>query len=201
MMDAIAAGQTFPVILIDPPWEYSVFSKKGEGRSASQHYPTMTLEQICALPIELLAEKNAHLFLWMTGPGLVRGDHVKVCEAWGFRPSSMAFVWIKTKVAFSSGNLFSFMLDEACFGKGMGHTTRQNAEFVVLCRRGSPRRKSKSIHQIIVAPRRQHSRKPDEIYRRIEAYADGPYLEVFARQQWPVWTSAGNEIDKFKVAP
>lgn len=195
MMDAVAPGQRFPVILIDPPWKYSVFSKKGEGRSASQHYPTMGLEQICALPIPDVAAKDCHLFLWTTGTHLEQA--FVMMRAWGFRYSSTAFVWVKIKQ--NAAPIFLYDFRE--FVVGMGKTTRKNCEFCLLGRKGSPRRKSRAVRELIVAPKREHSRKPDEQYERIEAYADGPYLEVFARQQWPGWTAAGNEINKFRVAP
>ena len=80
----------------------------------------------------------------------------------------------------------------------MGHTTRQNAEYVVLGRRGKPRRLCKDVHQLIIQPRREHSRKPDEFYARVERYCTGPYLELFARQRRPGWTAWGNELDKFE---
>ena len=80
----------------------------------------------------------------------------------------------------------------------MGHTTRQNAEYVVLGRRGKPRRLRKDVHQLIIQPRREHSRKPDELYARVERYCTGPYLELFARQRRPGWDCWGNEIDKFE---
>lgn len=186
---------SFAAILADPPWSYSVFSEKGKGRSAEQHYATMNLDDICALPVGSIAQKNSHLFMWVTGPCLVRGMHIPVMEAWGFTPSSDVFVWLKAKRGdFENG---CFFLDETVFSKGMGHTSRKNAEYVILGRRGSPRRLSKSIHQIIVAPRREHSRKPDEIYARIEAYTDGPYIELFARQSRQGWSSWGNQKTKF----
>lgn len=186
---------SFGAILSDPPWTYSVFSDKGKGRSAEQHYNTMSLADICALPVAPLAKRDCHLFMWVTGPCLVKGMHLPVMEAWGFKPSSDVFVWLKAKrVDFENG---CFFLDETVFAKGMGHTSRKNAEYVVLGRRGAPRRLSKAIHQIIVAPKREHSRKPDEIYDRIEAYCAGPYLEMFARQSRPGWTSWGNETRKF----
>lgn len=194
----MARDKRYGLILADPPWTYSVFSDKGKDRSAERHYSTMSLSDICALPVREWAAADAHLMMWVTGPGLVRGDHIPVMTAWGFRPSSMAFVWIKQKVGTVDQGFIGFV-DEHLFVKGMGHTTRQNAEFVVLGRRGSPRRRSKKTHQIIVAPRREHSRKPDEIYRRCEEYSDGPFLEMFARQSWDGWDAFGNETDKFKV--
>jgi N6-adenosine-specific RNA methylase IME4 len=185
----------FGAILADPPWAYSVFSEKGKGRSAERHYGTMSLTDICALPVADLAAKNAHLFLWVTGPGLVRGDHVTVMQAWGFKPSALAFVWVKSKVA--TVRQGGFFMDASLFVKGMGHTTRQNAEVVVLGRRGSPKRLRKDVGQIIVEPRREHSRKPDEVRGRITAYCAGPYLELFARESAPGWQSWGNQATKF----
>ena len=182
-----------------PPWAYSVFSEKGKARSAEAHYNTMSLSDIAALPVADVVAKNAHLFLWVTGPCLVQGQHLQIMEAWGFRPSAMAFVWIKSKVG-TIKQACSFV-DHHAFSKGMGHTTRQNAEYVVLGRRGSPKRLTKAMHQLIVSPKREHSRKPDEVYERIQDYCVGPYLEMFGRQSRPGWTVWGNESNKFDQAP
>ena len=197
--DGLSAN--YGLIVADPPWTYSVFSEKGKARSAERHYNTMTLADIKAMPVAWLAAKNCHLMMWVTGPGLVRGDHIPIMDEWGFEPSAMAFVWIKCKKRYAENGILMERLTEAMFGKGMGHTTRHNAEFVVLGRRGSPKRNRKDIHEIIVAPRREHSRKPDEIYTRCEAYADGPYLELFARQRRPGWECWGAETDKFAEVP
>ena len=188
-----------PVILADPPWTYRVFTDAGKGRSAEQHYDCMSLDDICGLPVADVAAKNCHLFLWCTGPGLVAGQPQQVCRAWGFAPSAMAFVWVKSKRD-AERQAKVCGIDHRLFAMGMGHTTRQNAEFVLLGRRGSPRRRSRSVHQIVVAPRQEHSRKPDEVYGRIETYADGPYLELFARQAWPDWTAWGDQVGRFEAA-
>ena len=112
-------------------------------------------------------------------------------------PPQPAFVWIKpNRKAFANGGFF---LDETLFAKGMGHTTRQNAEYVVLGRRGKPRRLRKDVHQLIIQPRREHSRKPDELYARVERYCTGPYLELFARQRRPGWTAWGNETRQVRT--
>ena len=186
----------YAAIVADPPWSYACFSEKGMARSADRHYVTMAADAIEQSPVGELAACHAHLFLWITGPFLVRGMHLPVMRAWGFEPSSTAFVWIKPKrKAFANGGFF---LDEALFAKGLGHTTRQNAEYVVLGRRGKPRRLCKDVHQLIIQPRREHSRKPDEFYARVERYCTGPYLELFARQRRPGWDCWGNEIDKFE---
>jgi len=156
----------------------------------------MAADAIEQLPVGGLAACHAHLFLWITGPFLARGMHLPVMRAWGFEPSSTAFVWIKpNRKAFANGGFF---LDETLFAKGMGHTTRQNAEYVVLGRRGKPRRLCKDVHQLIIQPRREHSRKPDEFYARVERYCTGPYVELFSRQRRPGWTAWGDELDKFE---
>ena len=192
----------YGAIVVDPPWAYTVFSDKGKGRSAERHYATAGTEWICGLPVGDLATKNAHLFLWITGPLLVRGDHVRVLNAWGFQPSAMAFVWLKAKRgAYEQSDAF-FRADASAFVKGMGHTTRQNAEFVVLGRRGSPKRCTKAMHQLIVEPRREHSRKPEQFRALVETYVgpDVRIAELFARSTRPGWDCWGNEVDKFGAA-
>jgi hypothetical protein len=116
-------------------------------------------------------------------------------DAWGFRYSSVAFTWVKTNP--KAPVLF---LDHRSFHIGLGHTTRKNAEFCLLGRRGSPKRLSKAVRELIIAPRREHSRKPEEAYARIEQFCAGPRLELFGRQTrlgWEVW---GNEATKFDAA-
>ncbi len=192
----------FDVVCADPPWSYEVFSDKGKGRSAERHYETQGLDWICSLPVADRVARDAHCFLWITGPCLVRGDHTRVLEAWGFRPSAMAFVWIKSKKDAGQARLFALPVSAADFVKGMGHTTRQNAEFVILGRRGSPKRACKAVHQIIVEPRREHSRKPEVFRDRVETYAgpDARILELFARSTRPGWTSWCNETSKYDEA-
>lgn len=190
----------YGLILADPPWSYSVFSDKGKDRSAEKHYDTMTVGEIARIPVASVAAKDCHLMMWVTGPEMARGGHVKVMEGWGFRPSALAFVWLKNKIGTKAPIILNEPLTESAFVKGMGHTTRQNAEYVVLGRRGSPRRISKAVHQVIIEPRREHSRKPDQIYDRCEEYATGPYLEMFARQPRAGWDCWGNQTDKFEAA-
>jgi N6-adenosine-specific RNA methylase IME4 len=186
----------YTAIVADPPWSYACFSEKGMARSADRHYVTMAADAIEQLPVSELAACHAHLFLWIPGPFLVRGMHLPIMRVWDFEPFSIAFVWIKpTRKAFANDGFF---LDETLFAKGMGHTTRQNAEYVVLGRRGKPCRLRRDVHQLIIQPRREHSRKPDEFYARVERYGTGPFLELFARERRPGWTAWGNETDKFE---
>lgn len=148
----------------------------------------MTLDDISTLPVTELARVDCHLFLWATGPCLRHALHVM--EAWGFKYSAMGFVWVKLNKR--APVLF---WDSPSFFMGMGHTTRQNAEFVLLGRKGSPKRKSKAVRQLLVAPRGEHSQKPEEIQDRIEAYADGPYCELFARRARPGWDCWGDQLN------
>lgn len=179
------------LIYADPPWQHKTWSDKGlDGRP--QHYKRMTIKEICDMPVSECAANDCHLFMWTTGPHLEQA--FKVIKAWGFRYSGMGFVWIKLNK--NSPELFITLND---LFMGGGYTTRKNAEFCLLARKGSPKRLSKSVHEVIVSPRREHSRKPEEARRRIEQYAPGPYLELFAREQKPGWTAWGNEVEKFNV--
>jgi N6-adenosine-specific RNA methylase IME4 len=158
---------SFGAILADPPFHFRVRSAKGEGRSASKHYRTMTFDEIAALPVRELAADNCWLFLWTPTPMLPWG--LDLISAWGFKYSGTAFCWVKLN---KSGKGFF---------TGLGFTTRKNIELCLLGRRGSPRRNARDVHELILAPRREHSRKPDEQYERIVRFCNGPYLELFAR--------------------
>jgi len=186
--------EKFGVISIDPPWHFRsrAPSQNPESeRSPQKHYPTMDIDRIEALPIKQLALPDCFVFLWITGPLLVLGVHNRLFRAWGVRPSSTAFVWIKTFPTFDMDRLRSTPLLEHDLHTGMGFTTRQNAEYVMLGRIGSPSRARADIRQVIVSNRAEHSRKPAEYYRRVSHYAHGPYLDMFAGAERPGWTSFG----------
>ena len=172
----------YSVVLADPPWAYRVWSKQGAGRSAESHYPTMRLEEICALPVGDITAKDSALFMWATFPNLP--DAFKVIEAWGFRYATVAFCWVKRNKK-SPG-----------FFVGMGHWTRANAEICLLATKGHPKRVSKSVRQIIDTPIERHSQKPDEARQRIvELMGDVPRIELFARERADGWDAWGNEVD------
>jgi N6-adenosine-specific RNA methylase IME4 len=175
-------GGRYGAILADPGLSFEAYSFKGEGRSPQKHYRCTPFDELCALPVAALAAENCFLFLWvpLRSVNLV----TPLMQAWGFAFSGSAFVWAKQN---KNGGWFM----------GNGYGTRHNAEVCWLGRRGKPQRQSKGVRELIVAPRREHSRKPDEIYRRIEALCTGPYLELYARQQWPGWTCVGDESERF----
>ena len=172
----------YGIIYADPPWHYRVYSKKGAGRSAESHYPTMTIEEIQALPVSELADKECALLMWITFPLLK--ESLSVLSACGFKFKTIAFVWIKQNR--KSDSLFW----------GMGYWTRANAEFCVLATKGKPKRMAKNVHQVIVSHIEEHSKKPDEARRRIvRLMGDLPRIELFARQKSAGWDVWGNEVE------
>ena len=172
----------YSIIYADPPWRYEVYSKKGLGRSAESHYPTMALEDIQALPVGELANMDCILFMWTTIPLLK--DCFSVMKAWGFEYKTVGFVWIKQNR--KSDSLFW----------GMGHWTRANAEFCMLATKGRPKRKSAGVHQVIISHIEEHSKKPDIVrHRIIELVGDLPRVELFAREKADGWDAWGNEVD------
>lgn len=182
----------FSCVLADPPWRFASNSVAKPGRNAFGHYDCMPLADIAALPVADLLAENSILFMWITGPFLALGAHIPIMKAWGFKPSGMGFVWIKLNP--NAPGLFMVRQDLAMGG---GFTTRKNAEYCLIGKRGKSVRLDASVHEVIIAPRRQHSRKPDEVFTRIERYCAGPRLEMFARESRDGWSSFGNQATKF----
>lgn len=171
----------YDVILADPPWDFETWSENGNGRSACQHYKTMSFEDICSLSVQDIAAENSVLFMWVTGPCLEYG--LEVIEAWDFEYKTQAFVWVKT----NPRGIGIFM--------GNGYYTRANAELCLLATRGEPLPvAAHDVSQIILSPVREHSRKPDEQYTKIERLYPGKrYVELFARRARPGWKTWGLE--------
>ena len=167
----------YAVLYADPPWHFEVYNEEsGVERAAGNHYPTMSLEDICALPVLSLATPDAVLFMWTTAPHLRESFDVLV--AWGFEYKTN-IVWMKDKI-------------------GLGYFVRNQHELLLVATRGdmpspSPANRPPSV---ISAPRREHSRKPDEAYALIERmYPELPRIELFARQTRPGWARWGNEVE------
>lgn len=196
-------GRTFDAICADPPWQFRSRNAKqvvnpAEGRAIERHYATMTPAEIRALPVADLAKRDCHLFLWTTGPHLQNA--FATMESWGFKYSGVGFTWCKLARRYEEDSPQMF-IGPADFHVGMGYTTRKNTEICLLGRRGSPKRASASVRELIVAPVREHSRKPDTFRRRVDEYV-GPgasVVELFARSQWPGWQAWGNETQKFEA--
>lgn len=191
-MRALPGQGTYACLWADPPWHHQTYTAKGQTRRApSRHYDTLSIAEICALPVGELAAKDAHLFLWTTQPHLELS--FEVLRAYGFKYSSVHTHWIKLNPR-AAGKLF---IQEADFSMAMGFTTRKNVEYLVLGRRGQPKRLVKNQRDWIMAARREHSRKPDVSFVRVEAYCPGPRVELFSRAGRDGWVTWGKESTKF----
>lgn len=186
-----AKNTHYRAMVIDPPWKFS-----GGVKGRPQHYARMTDAEIASLPIARLAHPDgAFLFVWVTSPMAERFWH-KVAPSWksqGWRYSGRAFLWVKMNKA--GGKPLFFHRDS--FFTGHGFTTRKNAEDVLLFKRGRPKRLRRDVRELIIAPRREHSRKPDEMYERVEVFGAGPYIDIFGRCSRKGWDVVGNEATKF----
>jgi N6-adenosine-specific RNA methylase IME4 len=151
-----------------------------------RHYKCLPMATLATLPVADVAARDAFLFFWTTGPLLAIGANIPVMRAWGFEPSAIGFDWAKLNP--NAPTMF-FSERDFCFGGGL--TTRANLEYVVLGRRGSPKRRAADVRKLVIAPRGKHSEKPDEVYRRIERFCAGPRLEPFAREHRQGW---GDEL-------
>lgn len=184
----------YGVIYADPAWTFTTRSDKGKERSPEQHYQCMTLEDIKALPVSNLATKNCVLLMWVIDTHLPMA--LDVMTAWGFTYKTKGFNWVKLN---QDGSPFT----------GMGFWTRANPEDCLygtindaeedclLGTKGRPQRIAKDVRRLVMSPRREHSRKPDEIRDEIERLVDGPYVELFARETKPGWCSWGNQTNLF----
>lgn len=186
----------YPVIVADPPWDFTTYSDKAQ-RSAKKHYGVMPTGDIARLDVAAWAAADAILLLWATWPNLL--DAIRVGSAWGFTYKTLGFVWLKRTSTASTWHM------------GLGYYTRANSEPCLLFTRGATLpRQSMGVHQIIddnaprqltlfentlVAPIRRHSEKPPAFYEAVESLVAGPYLSIFERKDRPGWKMLGNEID------
>lgn len=173
----------YRALLIDPPWDFD----GGGDRNARNHYPCMSVDEIAALPVGQLAQRDCAVFLWITDPFLMEG--ARVLNAWGFRYVSVAFHWAKLNKRADS------------YFMGTGYGTRANVETCLLGMCGDvglP--KARDVRRLVVERLREHSRKPDRVRGDIERLYDGPYAELFARSSRPGWDSWGDQVEKFDTA-
>jgi N6-adenosine-specific RNA methylase IME4 len=170
----LPTDRKYPVLYVDPPWTFDVFSEAGQEKAPENHYPCMSLTDICALPIPELATDDAILFLWATVPHMF--ESAKVLEAWGFEYKS-SFVWVKDKI-------------------GCGYYNRNQHEVLLVATRGNIPAPAPSdrVPSVVHADRGRHSEKPDRFYDIIEGYYPSlPRIELFAREARPGWAFWGNQ--------
>jgi N6-adenosine-specific RNA methylase IME4 len=190
----------YGAIAADPPWRFKSYAPPqlqpwNTRRDNERHYSTMSFEELAALPVaDLAAPQGCHLFLWT--PGCFLPHALALIKAWGFKYSTRAFTWLKTEDTWCPGD----PLMEADLYGGLGLTVRHQTEIVLLARRGNCRRQAKDVRELILAPRREHSRKPNEFFARVERYCAGPYVDLFARERRPGWAAWGDEVTKFECA-
>lgn len=172
----------YGLIYADPPWRFANYSAKGEAKNPVAHYPCMRFDDIARLPVSRLAAPDCAMVMWATAPLLDKA--IALLGLWGFTFKS-AGAWAKQT---STGNAWAF---------GTGYVFRSAAEFYLVGTIGKPRVQSRSIRNLVVAPTREHSRKPDRLLTDIEALYAGPRVELFARQRRPGWDAWGNDVDRF----
>ncbi len=182
-VDIFNTDKKYMIIYADPPWAYKVWSNKGNGRSAESHYNTMKIEEIINMKdtIQKISDENCVLFLWVTFPCLLEG--LRTLKEWGFKYKTCGFTWVKrNKVS-----------DTWFFG--LGHWTRANAELCLIATKGTIKRVSSKVPQIVDTRIEEHSKKPAIVRDRIvELIGDYPRIELFARQTADGWDCWGNEV-------
>ena len=182
-MDINNTENKYNVIYADPPWHYNTW-RDGMG-TAERHYKTMKVEEIINMKdtIKKISDDDCILFLWVTFPCLLEG--LKVMKEWGFKYKTCGFNWIKRN---KKSDTWFF---------GMGHWTRANSELCLIGTKGTIKRKSNKVFQIVDTHIEEHSKKPDVVRERIiELVGDLPRIELFARQTVDGWDSWGNEVQK-----
>ena len=179
----------FGTILADPPWQFTNQTGKiAPENKKLKRYKTMDLEEIKSLPVERVASKRSHLYLWV--PNALLKEGLEVMEAWGFKYKTN-IIWNKVRK------------DGEPDGRGVGFYFRNTTEIVLFGTRGTKVRTLKPGRtqvNMIRTKKREHSRKPDELYKIIEKCSWGPYLELFARGTRKKWTSWGNQSKKYKIS-
>lgn len=185
-------------ILADPAWQFTVRSDKGKGRSPEQHYDCLSLDEIKELPVADLCARDCALFMWTIDTHVDQAR--EVMRAWGFEYKTVGFYWVKTNkdgvTPFTGMGYWTRACPEQCL-TSLDPLGFQESHQCHLATTGSPKRMARDVPRLIVSPRREHSRKPDEAHERIERLVGGPYLELFARRERPGWTAWGLETKKF----
>jgi N6-adenosine-specific RNA methylase IME4 len=179
---SFARGGDFETVLADPPWRF----QNRTGKMAPEHvrlarYRTMSFDEIGALPVADVVADRAHLYLWV--PNALLAEGLEVMRQWGFTYKTN-LVWFKVRK------------DGGPDGRGVGFYFRNVTELVLFGVKGSRRTLAPGRRQVnlFAQRKREHSRKPEELYEIIEACSPGPYLELFARHPRPGWHQWGDEL-------
>ncbi|MGF1578294.1 MAG: MT-A70 family methyltransferase [Gemmataceae bacterium] len=182
----LVGDRKFSTVLADPPWQF----QNRTGKMAPEHkrlsrYSTLTFQEVRELPVQAIVDQPAHLYLWV--PNALLAEGLQVMEAWGFTYKTN-LIWYKIRK------------DGGPDRRGVGFYFRNVTEIILFGVRGKKARTlapGRTQENIISTQKREHSRKPDELYEIIEACSSGPYIELFARgprEGWCVW---GNQADEY----
>ncbi len=200
------------IIYADPAWTFDDKNKNGN-RGAGCKYDLMSLSDMMQMPINQISDKNCVLFMWWVGAQ--PQEALDLTKAWGFTLKNMqAFTWVKLnkrwltklKREFNVGieqlnempEADALHLLTSLTKMGLGHFTRAGTESCLVATKGRLPRIDGGVRELIFAPLREHSRKPDEVRNRIERlYGDVSRIELFARTRAPGWSTWGNQTDKF----
>lgn len=185
---SVTNGHRFHTVLADPPWQFA----NRTGKMAPEHrrltrYATMDLATIMNLPVPEIVAEPAHLYLWV--PNALLPEGLEVLKSWGFEYKSN-IVWHKVRK------------DGGSDGRGVGFYFRNVTEIVLFGVRGKKARTLAPARRqvnLIASKKREHSRKPDELYELIEDCSRGPFIELFARRTRKSWIAWGNEADGYEI--
>jgi len=183
IFDGLVPG-AYGTIVADPPWYFRNYSKRGERKNPVTHYACIDLDDIKALSVGQLAAPDCALVLWATWPMLPQA--LEVMEAWGFTYKTGG-AWAKQS---KTGKKWHF---------GTGYIFRSASEPYLVGTRGQPTIRARNVRNLVVAPVREHSRKPEELYTEIEQLFEGPRCELFAREERSGWDAWGLEAGKFNT--
>lgn len=183
-----ASGRKYKTILADPPWRF----QNRTGKMAPEHhrlsrYETMTLEDIMALPVSSLSAESSHMYLWV--PNALLPDGIRLLQAWGFQYKTN-IIWHKVRK------------DGGSDGRGVGFYFRNVTEMILFGVKGKNARTlapGRRQVNMIETRKREHSRKPDELFDLIESCSGGPYLELFARGTRRGWSGWGNQSENYEI--
>lgn len=181
-LQEFVGDEKFATVLADPPWRFT----NRTGKVAPEHkrlsrYDTMTMSEIRELPVEDLVLPQSHLYLWVPNALVLEG--LEVMKAWGFQYKTN-LVWYKTRK------------DGGPDGRGVGFYFRNVTELVLFGIRGGMRTLPPGRRQVNLfnSRKREHSRKPEEVFDVVEGCSPGPYLELFARHPREKWYQWGDEF-------
>lgn len=179
-------GKRYRAILMDPPWAFETWGGKMKAPTVgADPYDVLTLDELKLIPVGDLAERDCALIMWVIDSHIEQA--IELARHWGFAFKTKVLVWNKLTKDGSKRRM------------GMGRWTRKEQEIALMFTRGKPRRLSGGVRETIDAPVREHSRKPDEQYERIEKLVAGPYLEMFSRTSALGWDCWGNQAGRFDL--